>query len=140
MTDTNVIPLPVAFRPHVIEGAPLPRRQFGLRPPHDFFRDPDVRAGMEAAREEDAFSQAQYREESRVRRAAREAAKADGRSHVCPTLRADLAAEINVIAKLCATAAETAKLCGELKTALTLREHQHLLETLAAEASPEGAA
>lgn len=72
----------------------------------------------------------------------REARAAFDNTHVCPTLKADLAAEIGVIAKLCAVAAETAKGLGELRATVQLREHQGLLETLAAEVgpSPEGAA
>lgn len=97
MSDTNVIPLPVAFRPHVVAGetqfpkptedqlaalveaygdpSPTPRAQFGLRPPMGFFRDVDAALGFEAAREDDLRQQRQAKEIARLARAARAASR-----------------------------------------------------------------
>ena len=124
MTDTNVITL---FPRGDAPVQPLPRSHFGLAPPTE-----DVARGMSAAGEDDR------RNDWRIRAAGAAVRAALGdRAHICPSLRADLAAEINVIAKLCATAAESAKSLGELRACASLRDHQHLLETLAAECSPD---
>lgn len=115
---TNVVTLPVQFRPHVVGSdspPPYPRASFGLRP------------AMELARDADREQQ------ERIKRLAREARNAlDGRA-VDPDLIRDLAIEVGHVAQQCEALAQKSKAWGALKAAVSLREHAHLIETLSAE-------
>lgn len=55
---------------------------------------------------------------------------------VCPTLEAELAAEIGVVAKLCDVLVNSAQTCRNTHAAAALRTIQGELETLAAEVTP----
>lgn len=55
---------------------------------------------------------------------------------VCPTLEAELAAEIGVVAKLCDVLVASAQTCRNTHAAAVLRTIQGELETLSAECQP----
>lgn len=109
----DVIPL----RPR--ESAPvvtLPRSEFGQR-----------KAGLDAALAADE------RQAARIRALAADARNAlDGGKHVCPTLRADLAARIRGVAQQLEALSAEAKTYGLLATRIALNEHAGLLEREAA--------
>jgi hypothetical protein len=115
-------------------GAPIqpivPRSEFGQR------RQIESLAGcLEGVK--DALVRPEDRTaQQRIKALAREARNAFDKAHVDPSLRAELAAKVGVIAELCERAAAEAKFLGELRAAVTLREHQGLLETLSAELVP----
>ena len=58
------------------------------------------------------------------------------RTHVDPSLMAELSAKVGIIAEMCERLSDQAKFLGDLRAAVTLREHQSLLETLSAELAP----
>jgi len=136
MDNGNVIPHPVAFRPHVIAGeaAPenvTPRRSFGLRQ-----RTTGLDQVLDVAlgRPEDRAQQ------DRIRRLAREARNAlDGR-HVCPSLIISIANRVSGLADAAERLAEEAKSLGLLKAATQLRDHAGLLELVSAEIEAEKSA
>lgn len=96
----------------------LPRKEFGQR-----------KAGMDAAREADE------RQRNRIKALAAEARNArnalDGK-HVCPSLKADLAARIRGVAQQLEALSAEAKSYGLLSTRIALNEHAGLLEGEAA--------
>lgn len=139
MSDvSNVVSLPVAFRPHVIagEGAPenvSPRREFGQR-----------KVGFLAGGFAEVLDTARGREQpsdreqqDRIKRLAREARNAlDGGKHVDPSLIVALAARISGVASHLEQLAAEAKAYGLLKATVQLREHAGLLELCANEIDP----
>lgn len=106
----------------------LPRSGFGLRKAEALAGSFGETLNTALGRIEDRTQQ------ERIKQAARAARDAsEGKAHVCPSLRKELAAEIGAIAKLCAVVAESAHGIGELRVGALLTGHQGLLETLAAE-------
>lgn len=93
----------------------LPRKEFGQR-----------KAGMDAAREADE------RQRNRIKALAAEARNALDGKHVCPSLKADLAARIRGVAQQLEALSAEAKSYGLLSTRIALNEHAGLLEGEAA--------
>jgi hypothetical protein len=130
----NVIPLPVAFKPHpvhtntVLFGDTLedftPRQHFGLRAPTG-------EALFNIPRRE------RKDEQDRIKRAACEARNAFDRKHVCPSLDAALAARMTQLAGIALILADEAKMLGLLKACCTLRDLAHHAETASAEIEAE---
>lgn len=87
---------------------PLPRDHFGLVRPED------------------------RSQQERIRDAAREARNVFDQKHVCPSLKADLAARIRGVAQQLETLSEEAKSYGLLTTRVALQQHAGLLEGEAA--------
>lgn len=107
MSETNVIPLPVQFRPHVIQGEAEKPRPFGKRKPG---------LGHLAGGLGEVL----------------DAALGVERPRPCADLKADLAARIRGAAQQLETLAQEAKSYGLLTTTIALNEHAGLLQAEAA--------
>lgn len=127
MSDATIL-----YGPWETKVVPLaPRAHFGQRKtpvlgdlPGALNRTLDVALG----RPEDRAQQENF---NRIAREIRAAA-----GPTCPTLKAELSAEIGVIAQLCELAANKCCKQGELRAAVSLREMQSIAETISAEVSP----